>query len=149
MQADSIQHAENIMADKAFNTYDAVTFSGQPSLTTLVPATSSKITIEQNGLHLQANSSGKTLLILPFEFSHCLTIKSLSGSVPIVIRVDIALMGILFEKQVNVSIDNRTGLFANPRCKLTDYREFAQLWKKGTLNGAKNLTINLRRYPSI
>ena len=126
---DTIQQAEDSMAARHFNLQDAVIFSNHRIDTMrLVPAVNSKLTIEKGGYHLQAESKGKTLLILPIEYSHCLNVNTFSGSVPQIMRVDIALVGVMFDRKVDMLVDNKASLFTNPRCKLQDYSEFVS-WK--------------------
>lgn len=130
VNAADLPHAEEIMDASEFNLQDAVIINQSQSFSHLVPAQQSKMIMGAAGFRLQAKSNGTTLLILPLEFSHCLEVTPHHGEMPIIMRVDASLTGILFNKLVDVSIDSTTGAFHNPRCRLKDYREFAQLWKR-------------------
>jgi hypothetical protein len=124
-----LPEVETFMAAKNFNLHEAL-LTKTININHFASAESSALTIvPSKGLRLQATSQGHTLLILPIEFSHCLEVHALSGALPTMMRVDLALTGILFNKFVDIMIDNRTGPFANPRCRWNDYREFAQLWR--------------------
>jgi len=121
-----IPEAETQLANPHFDLKTAVLLSSSSiHLENLIPANSSQIIIEKGGFHLQAHSKGQTLLILPIEFSHCLTATVISGDTPQIMRVDIALTGILFNHSVDILLDNRTGPFMHPRCKWKDYQEFS------------------------
>lgn len=133
IRVSSFQAAENFMDSIEFNLEDAVIISNAKStLEHYVTATKSKLSVEKGGFHLQAVSTGKTLLILPIEYSHCLNINSLSGPAPKIIRVDAALTGVIFNRNVDVLLDNMTGPFTNPRCKIADYFDFKKIWSSIT-----------------
>jgi hypothetical protein len=70
----------------------------------LVPAANVQVVVEQGGLDVKASSADTSLLVLPFEFSNCLTIHLVGadGPMPRVVRTDGALTGVLFSKQVHV-----------------------------------------------
>src|SRR5208282_3129399 len=58
---------------------DAVVEEAPPA--NLVPATLQSVTVEPGPtLHVKAQSSGTGLLVLPFEYSHCLRLKGEDGS---------------------------------------------------------------------
>ena len=117
--AKTIMEAESIMAESKFELHDAIIMSNTEfSQSDLQPVSKSKLSIEKGGFHLQAESAGKTLLIVPIEFSHCLHLTPVSGIAPKIMRVDAALTGVLFNGNVDILLDNRTGPFANPRCKM-------------------------------
>lgn len=127
--ADGAKHAAQLMDNPAFSIQDAV-MTNQTLLPPLVPAKESAILLNTDGIRIKASSSGSTLLILPVEYSHCYRVTVLSGATPKLMRVDVALTGLLFTNKVDVILDNRLSLFDNPRCRLKDYREFSQLLKK-------------------
>lgn len=75
----------------------------------LVPAQSVLVTIETGpALHVRATSTGKSLLVLPFEFSHCLRIDGSAGVR--LLPVNLQQLGLLFEKEADVSIGYRYGV---------------------------------------
>lgn len=128
--AKSISDTEDMMATNNFKLNDAIVLSDLGIRNDeLTKANHSELILEKNGIHLQAESSGKTLLILPLEFSHCLKAIPLHGVRPNILRVDGALAGILFDNKLDVMLENHIGPFNDPRCKLKDYREFKYSWK--------------------
>jgi|GEM_PF-5326300 len=130
LYVDSVNDAKNALAADNFDLQKAIVIHHSlMEQASFVPVITSSLKMGHGGLHLQAESKGKTLLILPVEYSHCLQMKTLSGVKPKIMRVDIALAGVLFDRKVDVMLDNHTGLFANPGCRMQDYREFTALWK--------------------
>ena len=86
----------------------------------LVPGTLQSLTVE-NGptLHVKATSPGTSLLVLPFEYSHCLRLKE-TGSTARLIPVNLQQTGLLFDGSADVEIDYRFGPLANPTCRAND-----------------------------
>jgi hypothetical protein len=78
----------------------------------LVPAQSVSVTIETGpALRVRAASPGTSLLVLPFEFSHCLRMTGSANAR--LLPVNLQQLGLLFEKQADVSIEYRYGVFAS------------------------------------
>jgi hypothetical protein len=86
----------------------------------LVPGTLQSLTVE-NGptLHVKATSPGTSLLVLPFEYSHCLRLKE-TGSTARLIPVNLQQTGLLFGGSADVEIDYRFGPLATPTCRGDD-----------------------------
>ena len=126
----TIDEAEAIMHASDFEENHAVLFasSGESLLVgknrTLVSVDDSQLTVEKGAFRLRAKSKGLTMLILPIEYSHCLSIETMSGETPQAQRVDIALTGLLFDREVDVRLVSRIGPFTQPRCRWQDYLEF-------------------------
>jgi hypothetical protein len=129
LNTNNIHEAVDLMGDSKFNLRDAVLIQlPRYKEINMVPVLNSKLSFEKGGFHLRAKSNGYTFLILPIEFSHCFSTIALTGTMPDIVRVDVALTGIIFKKYVDIKVDVRTGPFSNPRCRWKDYREFSQLW---------------------
>ena len=78
------------------------------------------LTVENGpSLHVKATSSGTSLLVLPFEYSHCLRLKE-TGSTARLIPVNLQQTGLLFDGSADVEIDYRFGPLANPTCRGDD-----------------------------
>lgn len=124
----TIEQAGSLMKSRSFDGSTAIVKSEllpeKELPAVLTPATESQLRIEKGAWHLYAKSAGWTMLILPMDFSKCMEITPVSGRVPRVIRVDVALTGILFNQEVDIKFVTKTGLFTNPRCRLQDYRDF-------------------------
>ena len=79
------------------------------------------LTVENGpSLHVKATSSGTSLLVLPFEYSHCLRLKE-TGSTARLIPVNLQQTGLLFDGSADVEIDYRFGPLANPTCRGDDF----------------------------
>jgi hypothetical protein len=69
---------------------------------------------------LRASSAGRSILILPIEFSRCLKIADAAGGTPRLFRADLLLTGVLFERQLDVRNSFHNGPFHNSSCRLDD-----------------------------
>jgi hypothetical protein len=78
-------------------------------------------------LHVVARSSGRSLLIVPLEFSHCIDVEdrrlALGGTGPTLVRVDGLLTGVMFERDLDAVLAFRTGPLRNPTCRWQDYQD--------------------------
>jgi hypothetical protein len=86
----------------------------------LVPGTLQSLTVDKGpSLHVKATSPGTSLLVLPFEYSHCLRLKVMNGTARL-IPVNLQQTGLLFDGSADVEIDYRFGPLANPTCRGDD-----------------------------
>ncbi len=96
----------------------------EPLAGPLVPASDARIVAERGGLRLSASSAGTSLLLLPFEYSHCLTLTWASPEgakpAPRLIRSDLLLTGVLFSGRLEATLRYHTGPFHHARCRLSD-----------------------------
>ncbi|HWR97338.1 MAG TPA: hypothetical protein VN317_02870, partial [Candidatus Methanoperedens sp.] len=136
LTARSIGAAEDLMAGAGFDPRVAIVMdpagAALAQAEVLRPAISSRISVEKGAWRIRAQSDGWTLLVLPIEFSRCMDVVPATGVAPRVLRTDIALTGLLFEREADVRLVNRIGPFAHPRCRLRDFRDFRALWQAGT-----------------
>jgi hypothetical protein len=79
----------------------------------LVPAQSVSIVAESGPrLDVRATSNGRSLVVLPFEYSHCLRLTGSTGTANArLFPVNLQQIGLLFENEARVSIDYRYGVF--------------------------------------
>jgi hypothetical protein len=100
-----------------------------PPAEQLVPASSVRIFAERGGLRLAASAVGTSLIVLPFEYSNCLTLERMStdGAPPRLLRVDLLLTGVLFSGRLETNLRYYTGPFQNNRCRLADAEDFRRL----------------------
>ena len=107
----------------------AVTNDGVPE--DLVPAELEDFSIGRGNVHVRASSPGRSLLLLPIEFSRCLSITvsptGASAPAPHLMRADLVLTGLLFERVIDADIAYFTGPFSNSRCRLQDRAESTQI----------------------
>ena len=84
----------------------------------LMPAGPVSVTTEAGPrLHVRASSPGRSLLVLPFEFSHCLELLGTPGVR--LVPVNLQQTGLLFEREADVTLDYRYG-FGRDGCRAAD-----------------------------
>jgi hypothetical protein len=92
----------------------------------LVPARSSRLVMQGRDLHLTAESEGRTLVVVPLEFSHCIELHETpraAEAAPVLLRIDGLLAGIVFDRHLDAVLSFRIGPLHNPRCRWEDYRD--------------------------
>lgn len=89
----------------------------------LVPARDVRLSAIRDGWHLSGHSDGTSLVILPQQFSHCLS--AVDATVRLV-RSDLLLTGVVFSGDVDTDIAFGYGIFS-PWCRLTDLRDIRAL----------------------
>jgi hypothetical protein len=111
-------------------TTTAVVFDEIPrDFLALVPAQKVALKVEKDGLVVQAKSSGASMVVLPFEYSRCLTLRrsDAMSAVPKLLRVNAMEIGVLFERQLDAKISYFTGPFSGAGCRLGDKQDFIDL----------------------
>ncbi len=113
------------MAPADFNPQaEAVVDSSWGDIGDLVPATSARIQRVGGRLKIEAISKGRSLLVLPFEYSRCIQVIKSTSRPPLHIgRTDFFLTGVLFEENVSIELEFRFGPFVNSSCRLDDYND--------------------------
>jgi hypothetical protein len=92
----------------------------------LVPASNMVVTIERDGIGVRAESLGRSLLIVPFEYSHCWVAAPRNGTqAPELRRADFLLMGILFERKLDTAIHYKLAPFRDQDCRRKDFNDHA------------------------
>lgn len=92
-------------------------------------------------------SPGRSLLVLPFEYSHCLKITAAGGRAQLM-PVNLQQTGLLFENSVEAEIIYRFGLFQESRCRGEDIRRADDLQLKEALIRNNRATL-LNKRPSL
>lgn len=87
----------------------------------LLPVKASKLSMSDGDLRIVAQSAGRSLLIVPVEFSRCLELRG--GGDARLVRVDGVLTGLVFEREIDAVIAFRTGPLVNPTCRWQDYQD--------------------------
>lgn len=92
----------------------------------LVPVNRSRLTIINGDLLVEAESNGVSLIILPLEFSSCLNFSQNSDSSHFLGAqlADGLLTAVVFDKNLDLNIKFRSGLFGNSGCRLEDLQNF-------------------------
>jgi hypothetical protein len=93
----------------------------QEILGNLFPAASVSIITDLGPtLSIRADSSGQSLLVLPFEYSHCLSLDVQEGTSAQLISVNLQQTGLLFDKELRAKLFYRFGPFDHPECRRAD-----------------------------
>lgn len=95
----------------------------------LSPANSITLRTIRGGLEIEARSDGNSMVLIPFEFSRCLTLESEIGGndQPQLLRADAVLTGVLFHTHLKAKISYFTSPFHGSGCRIEDARDFSQL----------------------
>lgn len=106
----------------------------------MVRAIETELFIENGSLVFHGTSGGRSLVILPFEYSNCLVTRRLArdqGNPFELLRVNSQQIGVLFERAVDIRITFEYGPFNNPHCRRRDAADWKSLDVKAlaTLQG--------------
>lgn len=96
----------------------------------LTPARSSALSMTGKDLHVVADSDGRSLVIVPVEFSHCIELSEThhrAGGGPALLRVDGLLTGIAFDRHLDAVLSFRFGPLRNALCRWQDYRDMKSM----------------------
>jgi hypothetical protein len=98
---------------------DVVVEQGIPD--DLVAARSASVVTDLGpSLSITAESAGRSLLVLPFEYSHCLRLELEAESSGQLLPVNLQQTGLLFEKRIKAKLSYRFGPFDQPQCRRAD-----------------------------
>jgi hypothetical protein len=89
----------------------------------LVPAHNAYLTFGGGSLRLHAESDGRSIVLVPLEFSRCLETRALENEKPLLFRANLVETGVLFSGRLDTTLSLRTGPFLNPTCRLRDFFE--------------------------
>jgi hypothetical protein len=100
---------------------DHTVFGAIPSTGPFQKASFESFAIARDGYKVRAQSEGPAILLLPIEFSRCLTVRSqVDGPPPRLFRADLVLTGVLFDHRLDANISFRVGPGEASRCRLQD-----------------------------
>jgi hypothetical protein len=108
--------AQRIRENKDHLDQVAVVRDDLPSTT--AQARSVVMTIEPDGVRIQATSDGRTHILLPLQFSHCLVV--VNGAAARLTRANLFQTLMSFDRAVDARLEFRFGLFADNTCRLRD-----------------------------
>jgi hypothetical protein len=109
-----------VMKAKGFDPQRDVVVEGELPAN-LIRADSVLVTVNAGAqLHIQAFSRGHSLLVLPFEFSHCLRLHAPKGASAYLLPVNLQQTGLIFDRQTEINIEYRFGLFGEAQCRGAD-----------------------------
>jgi len=96
----------------------------------LTPVGSVALSMAGKDLRVVADSDGRSLIVVPVEFSHCLELTETpagQGGGATVLRIDGLLTGIVFAHHIDAVLSFRIGPLHNPTCRWADYRDLKVL----------------------
>ena len=104
----------------------------------LVPADEAALYFAGDGLRLVATSPGRTLIVVPREYSRCLELRVADSGNASLHRVDGLLTGVLFERRVDAVLRFRIGPLHHPLCRYEDYRDFDAVLTRHSAEAPRN-----------
>jgi hypothetical protein len=112
--------AVKLMASPRFDFAKDIVLVEQIAKAELVPALKSELTIYRDHLEVSAESTGRSIIVLPVEFSHCLEFQLQSEASDVIEtrRANLEHIAIVFSKSIKGSIALRYGPFTNSGCRL-------------------------------
>src|SRR5262249_722055 len=116
------------IADPNFDFRKAVVLK-EPLDRVLQPAESSRSSIVRGGWRIQARSASTSLVLLPLQFSKCLSFSEHQregGKVIAVLRANLATTALVFEGMIDVTLALQVSPFRDPYCRLRDAHEMKE-----------------------
>lgn len=107
---------------------EAVLFEPVPE-GSLAPVRHSRLRVDRGFVTVSADADGRALLVLPLEFSRCLTFawSNAGEEPPRALRANLDQTAILFRDHIEGRIALRYGPLANPTCRLRDMQDAARV----------------------
>jgi hypothetical protein len=95
----------------------------------LAAATGVEVRLALGGLRVVAESPGRSVLYLPFQFSHCLRLQAEEGDGggARLLRMNGIGTGILFDRRLAARLVYFTGPFDGARCRLEDLKAYRRI----------------------
>ena len=91
----------------------------------LVPATNAELVYERYGFHITADSTARSVLVLPAQYSHCWSVQGTGN--PTMFRADIMQLGIAFEGHLDARLVFTFGPVLAGSCRLEDIADMKRL----------------------
>ena len=113
------------MHDPAFDGAKTVVADEPLDTGGLVAATGVRLTYETYGFHIQADSAGRSILVLPPQFSRCWSAQG-SGS-PHLFRANLMQLGLEFSGKLDARLIFRYGPLFASACRLGDIADIDRL----------------------
>jgi hypothetical protein len=96
----------------------------------LTPVRAVALSMAGKDLRVVADSDGRSLIVVPVEFSHCLDLIETppeQGGGATALRIDGLLTGIVFAHHIDAVLSFRIGPLHDPTCRWADYRDLKAL----------------------
>lgn len=114
------------MADPGFDFRKSVVMN-EPQQEILVPALRSRVSLVHGGWRIEAETSGTSLLLLPVQFSRCLSVSASqatsAGKVVALRPANLASTAIVFQGTIDVELSLLVSPLLRPYCRIEDLRE--------------------------
>ena len=91
----------------------------------LVPAANVTLTYQKFGLAVRASSAGRSVLVLPVQYSRCWTVSGQGD--PKLIRTNLMQLGVSFEGTLDATLVFRFGPIHASQCRIDDIRDMERL----------------------
>lgn len=138
LQVSDFPQAMTLLADDGIDFRQTViAFQELPE--PLVRPTDSELRVDRGGLKLRAQSTATSVLVLPFEYSHCLSVEGTGADRVRLFRANAVTLGVLFTGNVDVSISFLYGPFRNADCRYRDVEELRRLGLSRAHSGISGL----------
>jgi len=100
-----------------------------------------QMSLIRGGLHVAGHSDGTSLVVLPQQFSHCLSARDHRVRL---VRANLMLTGVVFSGSLDTDIVFDYGVFA-PRCRFGDLSDIKRL--RMTIDTRTRATPDRRLFP--
>lgn len=117
------------LADRDFN-FRKTAILTTPIDVALSPAESSNLTVIRGGWRIRAKSADVSLLLLPIQFSKCLSLhqnQTTAGKVVAIHRANLTSVALIFERTIDVSLSGQVSPFWSAYCRLHDAEDLRKL----------------------
>lgn len=91
-----------------------------------VPAQEAEMRVERGGIRVRAASDGRTALLLPVQFSHCLELEP-AGTGASLHRANVAQSLLLFHRRADLLLRWRFGPLGEAQCRAEDLAELRRI----------------------
>lgn len=128
--APSVSETLTILEDARFDySREVVLHEPLPEGQALVPGTLDSLHVVRGGLKVRAHSTGRSLLLLPFEFSRAWTWvpDRPDGGAVILQRADLALTALVFTGRVAGTLRFEFGPWSHPKARLEDLDDIKRM----------------------
>jgi len=108
------------IADAQFDPGREVVANSEIDAPRLSQASDVALSFDGTAFDVKARSQSNSIIVLPVEFSRCLTITSARSGSPKLFRANLAETGVLFSGDLDMTLAIRWGPFLNSTCRLRD-----------------------------
>jgi hypothetical protein len=107
-------------------------FEGRRTLVTeqllagpFVPAADARLVYQKDGFSVSASSTGRSILVLPVQYSRCWSVSGEGG--PVLFRANLMQLGISFAGKLDANLFFRFGPLFASACRIEDIKDMERL----------------------